>query len=312
MNENTEISFIENTNVPTVEEQVIVNSIKNFDSSNSDPTKKVFSNILDAFDFEVVNLNGGEVKIEMQRNTGSFIPTIIGDYHTDTNTLEPTLYKNKIEIYQLAHELKIDINKLEDGKVDLSLAVQQAQDDLETASMSLMIMGEVFDKHTGQGIKLLKNSFMGIGNTVKSDTNFGSSSANKIGSYVNERMSEIEDATGKSPDTLLISKKAWRKMGTAETTISEFIIWNYLTEVLGLNIFPTSYLDNVPGKGAAMALFRKDPAMLKGYIGKPPHVRKNKKTNNYIDYNAILMSIGGFENLTGKSGSIDISTHILG
>ena len=299
---------------PTVEEQVIVNSIKNFTDEGSQPDKKVYTNLYDAFDLEVTNKNGDTVKFKMQKNAGSFIPTITGMNHTDLNVIKTKVFKGEIDILQIAHELELDINKIEDKLIDPSLAISQVQEDLETMMMMLMISGSAVDDKTKQQINLLKNSLFDVGEKKASELNLATANANEIIKYLNDRVSAVEDISGETPDTLLISNRIWRSIGTADTNLANFIVPDYIREQLGINVFKTSLLDNVNDgadvTGACMVLYKKDPSMLKGYIGKPPFVRNDKKTN-LNEYPAIFCSIGGFVNLTGKKGSVDITTNLF-
>ncbi len=304
-----DITFKENTEVPTIEEQVIVNSIKNFTDEGSRPAEKIYTNILDAFDFEYANKNGGIINVKMQKNKGKLIPTIVGKNQTALNLIKPSLYKGQIAIFQLAYELEIDINQIEDGDIDATLSVEEAQTDLETIAMSLMITGVATDEKLKQRLSLLKNSFFDVGKVSKSPFDLIKKSAKEIVTFISSEIGNIKKAGGGVADTLIISDDIWRAIQLADTNLDQFTVQTFLTEKLNLNIFVVPEFDDVGKYGPCMAIFKKDVKMLKGYIGRAPFVRENKKSNTN-EYPAIFMSIGGFQNLVGNSGSISIVTNL--
>lgn len=285
-------------------------NIKMFNSGKNKPDKKIFYDLMNAFPIERTGKNGDEVKIISQELTGNGIPSVVVTNNSNSTTLVPVNRKLTVPIIQMAFDVLIDKNKIDDGLIDPAVAIKKATQLLKYIDLSLMLKGDVLENNTGKTKNLVKYSLLNISSKFKTLKSVSGMSSNEINSFIANEFDAVV-ATGFTPDTWVVSARALRAIVSAPAEISEDKFLNFNKDTLDLNIYPTEFYDDCGTLGACGIMYKNSAEVLKLIYGKEASVRSDYK-DNYNRKDTIVESFGGFANVTEIKDAIRCQTNLLG
>lgn len=298
-------------NQEVIQKNIITKAISCFDTSSI--LNGVDYNLYNAFNFQVLGpTDGEEIKLTLQKLTGSDEPSILVENQTNARTLIPVQEIARLRMVAMSYELPLDDRKIKAKTLDPNLAITQAVKKLEAVMWSLLIKGSYGDT------QVLANSLLSQGNISASPVKFNDESikANQILKVFAEAKGKVTRATGKIPNVLLIDPVVLDSIGLADTTIANFMVNDYLTKQLGLTIYPTSYLSDVKigGKdlGSCFVLMTNSPDDLQGIIGELPFIGKTIDNSSFSKLTSVQSSFAGFCRLNSNVNSIQIVSNLMG
>jgi hypothetical protein len=301
-------------NENTVERALITSNIEMFNDKTIYPEFNIKNNLMDAFPFRRTGLKGQGSYLFSGQNLSGGLASVVSKNQTNNNTLSTNLFNTAIPMFNLGYDLPMDVNSINDGKLDVASTISKASKLLNYQGLYLMLNGEAMDGEKKNKLMLVENNLYDCG-TAGAGVNVGASTTtvNAVNAMFEDMASGIIDA-GFNPEVLLLSRKAYMKIFNLKKDMGQDGVFAFLKATLNLDIYVSDFFDNVRGGGATAIMTTRDEAGLQSVIGSEaflPH-GGNYYINSQNRIYTLNITVGGFATINKNKNIVQIRNKLLG